>query len=188
MGPALPAGSLVLTTRLEPADVQDGDAVAFRPPARHDTDGRPVLHRVARIDQVRGQAVLRKCGDMHVAIDPWSIPLDGADLGCTQASVPQSGRAVVAGPLGVLLLTLGGGCLAAVHRRARSRGPCRCSAWTCRRPAGAPPSPTPGPASWVTCTTLLTARQPLHLRCSPHGWNAWTIQGETDESLGMLMG
>ena len=105
MGAALPTGSLVLTTRVQPSDVRVGDVVALRPPPPYD-HGRPVLHRVVALDVVGGTPVLRTQGDMNPGPDPWTVPLT-SDLGRARASVPALGRLTAAGRPGAVVLGLG---------------------------------------------------------------------------------
>ncbi len=128
MAPALPAGSLVLTTPVGVEDVRPGLVLAFRPPAPYDTGGRAVLHRVETVtdDSV---VVATTRGDANRTADPWRLSLvPGTQLGQQRLTVPLLGHALAGGrrttvpvAAGALLL-----CAAVVLRRRPL--PCTCSA------------------------------------------------------------
>ncbi len=125
MTPYAPAGSLVLTAPVSGADVRVGDVVAFVPPAPHGGD-RPVMHRVTSTTSTAVGPAMTTRGDANARPDPWTVALDGADLGRVVAVVPLLGRLVMAGPGAALALLAGGAALVGAARLLR-RPACRCS-------------------------------------------------------------
>lgn len=137
MTPYAPAGSLVLTAPVSSAGVAVGDVVAFVPPAPYSAD-RPVMHRVASTSDTASGRAMTTRGDANAHDDPWTVALDGADLGRAVAVVPLLGHLVVAGPAVVLSLLAGAAALVAAARLLR-RPACACA------PSHAPsrsPAPT----------------------------------------------
>jgi len=125
MTPYAPAGSLVLTAPVSGAVVSVGDVVAFVPPAPYSGD-RPVMHRVASTSDTADGRAMTTRGDANAHDDPWTVALDGADLGRAVAVVPLLGHLVVAGPAAVLSL-LGGAVALAVSGRLLRRPVCACT-------------------------------------------------------------
>lgn len=108
MAPYAPAGALVVTTRVDPSAVQVGDVVAFRPPAPYEVAGqRPVMHRVAALEQTSTGLAMTTRGDANPGVDPWLVSLQGADLARVVAVSPVGGQLLAGGRLAVALL-LGG--------------------------------------------------------------------------------
>ena len=130
MSPQVPAGSLVLTTRVAPDALRVGDVIAFAPPLPYRTlGGRPVLHRVASLQEQGGTTVLRTRGDANTAVDPWSIGLrPSATFGRSRVVVPHLGRLVAGGRGSALALVLGAALLLAAAGvvRAGTRATCSC--------------------------------------------------------------
>ncbi|MBF5081504.1 signal peptidase I [Quadrisphaera sp. INWT6] len=125
MTPYAPAGSLVLTAPVGGAEVAVGDVVAFVPPAPYRGD-RPVMHRVASTSTTAQGRAMTTRGDANAHDDPWTVALDGADLGRAVAVVPLLGHLAVAGPAAVLSLLAGAAALAVALRLLRRPG-CACA-------------------------------------------------------------
>jgi len=133
MAPAVPAGSLTLTTRLAVSDVRPGQVVAFRPPPGYtQDDDRLVLHRIVTTTSTPGGVQTVTRGDANTGRDPWTLSLGpDDDLGRERVSVPHLGRIVAGGPLAAACLLLGlaalvlGGTRAS---RATAPGGCTCPA------------------------------------------------------------
>lgn len=140
MAPAVPAGSLVVTTPLDPDRVHEGEVVAFAPPPPHGL-GRPVMHRVVEVTSVGGIPVMRTGGDANPGPDPWTVGLPGADLARARLVLPHLGRVVSGGPTAAMLLAAGGlllvsgASLVAAARRER----CRCPVALDPSVSGSPP-------------------------------------------------
>jgi len=125
MTPYAPAGSLVLTTPVSGAVVGVGDVVAFVPPAPYRGD-HPVMHRVASTSATAQGRAMTTRGDANAHDDPWTVALDGADLGRAVVVVPLAGRFAVAGPAAVLSLLAGALALGVAVRLLR-RPVCACA-------------------------------------------------------------
>jgi len=118
MTPYAPAGALVVTTRVDPGAVEVGDVVAFRPPAPYEVAGhRPVLHRVAALEQTSTGLAMTTRGDANPGVDPWLVSLRGADLARVVAVAPVGGALLAGGRTAVALL-LGGALALGVVARA----------------------------------------------------------------------
>ncbi len=73
MAPALPVGSIVVTTSVPAADIAPGDVITFQPPGR----SYLVTHRVAGVvADVAGPAFVTK-GDANAVQDSWRLPISG---------------------------------------------------------------------------------------------------------------
>jgi len=137
MAPGIPAGSLVLTTRQAPGELQPGQVIAFRPPSGYTAqeNGRLVMHRLVSVSSTPTglQAVTR--GDANASRDPWTLSLTpDADLGRERVSVPHLGRIVAGGPFAAACFLLGLAALGlGVSRITRSAAPTGC---TCSTDAG----------------------------------------------------
>jgi len=85
-----------------------------------------VMHRVASTsDTAQGRAMTTR-GDANAHDDPWTVALDGADLGRAVVVVPLAGRAAMAGPAAVLSLLAGAAALLVGVRLLR-RPVCACA-------------------------------------------------------------
>ncbi|MFJ8311894.1 MULTISPECIES: hypothetical protein [unclassified Streptomyces] len=116
MSPGTPAGSLAVTAPLDPADLEVGQIIALRPPAPFaPEDGKPVLHRVWKLDtQPDGHRSLQTKGDANAAEDSWVLkvpPRGSASYAEVVYSVPRLGAVTqllsAVGPWG-LAAALGG--------------------------------------------------------------------------------
>lgn len=89
MEPAIPVGSYVALTRVDLADVEIGDVVAFEDPVR---PARTVLHRVTAEVVVDGRPALVTKGDANPARDPGAVTADrlrGRVVGVVVNGVPS---------------------------------------------------------------------------------------------------
>jgi signal peptidase len=95
MSPGMPQGSLAVTRPIAPADIREGQVVAFMPPKQWaPADGNPVVHRVAKLDHWVGDVIaMTTKGDNNDGPDPWEINLtDGAGTYAEVIKViPQAG-------------------------------------------------------------------------------------------------
>lgn len=91
MAPAIPTGSLVVVTPVDPADVRVGQVITYQAP----TDGRVVTHRVARVLEGGRQPVVVTKGDANDTADPWAARLTSSPVWTVRFSVPGVGRAIV---------------------------------------------------------------------------------------------
>jgi signal peptidase len=111
MEPAIPLGSAIVATPVDPAQLAVGDAVTFRL-----DDGRArVTHRIARAVVLDGELWFEMKGDANAAPDPALIPAS-AITGVVDLVIPAAGWsialldqpggvALVLGLAGLLLLT-----------------------------------------------------------------------------------
>ena len=84
-------GSLVFDEQISPMQLEVGDVVTFVPPGAHSADGS-VTRRVVAIDDRSFQT--RR--DSAAAVDPWVVPLSGAELQRVAFSLPWVGYPMIA--------------------------------------------------------------------------------------------
>jgi signal peptidase I len=121
MTPGIPIDTLVVAAPVAARDVTVGQVIVFMPPSAYTTPGaRPMVHRVASVETVRGVLEIRTKGDANEAVDPWILDANGTTLFTPVLESPAAGKA--AGFLGTyglpavgLLLVLGM-CSAALRR------------------------------------------------------------------------
>lgn len=89
MAPALPVGSLVVVSPVDPDEVEVGDVLSFHPPGSSAT----VTHRVAGIDRRAGEVVVTTRGDANPAADPAPVRLVGPAWRA-RAVIPFVGTAI----------------------------------------------------------------------------------------------
>lgn len=81
MSPTVPAGSLVVGTRVTPAGVRVGDIVMFVPPSPYRApSGDPIAHRIVGVASRRGARYLTTKGDANAVADPWLIDANHTTL------------------------------------------------------------------------------------------------------------
>ena len=90
MRPAMPEGSMVLTTPLHPEDLRVGDVITYRIPVE---DRRIVTHRVVEIVTPGATPIVRTQGDANNAPDPWTARLTGGTVWKARVAVPKVGYA-----------------------------------------------------------------------------------------------
>lgn len=128
MAPALPTGSLVLTTPVGVEQVRPGMVLAFRPPAPYDAAGRAVLHRVESLTPGRPATVTTR-GDANPTPDAWRLALPpGTQLGQQRLAVPLLGHVLAGGRAAAAPAAAGALLLAAALALRRRPLPCACAA------------------------------------------------------------
>ncbi|MGH7904606.1 MAG: signal peptidase I [Candidatus Dormibacteraceae bacterium] len=102
MTPTIPVGSLVVDTRVPPAQLKVGDVITFQPPGR---PGVLETHRIHSLTPGPNGPVVRTKGDANPVPDAWSVTLTGSGWR-TAFSVPGLGYLMVLAKssLGRLLL------------------------------------------------------------------------------------
>jgi signal peptidase I len=91
MRPTLNPGDVILMESERPADVADGQIVAFHPP------GEPrvtVIHRIRSIARAKHEIVIRTKGDANNAVDPWRATIAGSTVWQEDLKVPWAGYLV----------------------------------------------------------------------------------------------
>ena len=94
MRPALRAGDVVWLEGIAAAQVRRGDVIGFA----HPDHGRPMLHRVARIEDRGGRLAFTTRGDANSGVERWSVRRDDRLGRFVGVRVPAVGRAAVAAP------------------------------------------------------------------------------------------
>jgi signal peptidase len=76
MGDSVPVGSIAVTEKVQPEDVNVGDVILFHPLATS-PDSLPLMHRVVSVREEEGQRVLQTKGDANPTPDPTEVALQG---------------------------------------------------------------------------------------------------------------
>lgn len=87
MAPAIPAGSVVLSTFVPPEAVRVGDVVTLQAPTG---EREVVTHRVTDVERSRDAVHVRTQGDGNPQADPWTAELQGEVLRAS-ATLPWVG-------------------------------------------------------------------------------------------------
>lgn len=74
MAPAVPAGSVLLSSFVPPEEVRVGDVITMSPPSG---DEQVVTHRVTHVERRGGAVLVRTHGDGNAQPDPWTAQLEG---------------------------------------------------------------------------------------------------------------
>ena len=90
MSPTFEAGSMIVQTPVDAADIRVGDVITYRIPVQ---DKRVVTHRVVDIVEPGNRPVVVTQGDGNEEPDPWTARLEG-DTWRTRASIPLLGSAL----------------------------------------------------------------------------------------------
>jgi signal peptidase len=96
MAPALPLGSLVVVTPVDPGRIAVGDVVTFQA-----DNGVVVTHRVVEVDASEADAWLRLKGDANESPDPVPVPVRSV-VGTVAVVLPLAGYLV-----GMLTMPIG---------------------------------------------------------------------------------
>lgn len=116
-------GSLVFDERISATQLEVGDVATFVPPGRDPADGR-VTRRVVVVDD--GAFLTRR--DSAATVDPWVVPLSGAEVERAAFSVPWLGypmiavEAVTLPPWGPAALAIGLAAVLLMLKRGAHRG------------------------------------------------------------------
>jgi len=84
-------GSLVFDEQISPMQLEVGDVATFVPPGADSADGRVTLRVVAIEDRS-----FQTRRDSAAAVDPWVVPLPGAELERAAFSLPWLGYPMIA--------------------------------------------------------------------------------------------
>lgn len=105
MAPAIPAGSVLLSTYVPDEQVRVGDVLTLQAPSG---DREVVTHRVIEVQRREGAVLVRTQGDGNPLPDPWTAELDGEVLR-SSAVLPFLGHPLTAlqSPKAQLLLARG---------------------------------------------------------------------------------
>lgn len=93
MEPAIPGGSVVLVTPMDPERIAVGQIVTYETPLE---DRRVLTHRVVEILERGPHPVVRTKGDRNAAPDPWTARITGPSVWRVRLMVPFAGRAIQA--------------------------------------------------------------------------------------------
>lgn len=77
MAPAIPAGSVLLSTYVPDEQVRVGDVITLQAPTG---DREVVTHRVVEVQPADGAVLVRTRGDGNAQPDPWTARLEGEVL------------------------------------------------------------------------------------------------------------
>jgi len=95
MEPRIHVGSVLLSRRVDPAVVNDGDVITFVTPSMQEAGAAAdpdslTTHRVVNVTQAGGKPSFTTRGDANEDIDPWIVPAESV-LGREVVSVPYFG-------------------------------------------------------------------------------------------------
>lgn len=91
MGPAIPAGSVVVLVRQRPRDIRVGQVVTYQVPVG---DHQVVSHRVTEVVSGGDHPVFRTKGDANAADDAWTAQVSGDTVWRVGYAVPKLGWAI----------------------------------------------------------------------------------------------
>lgn len=87
MEPAIPLGSMVLISQVDPEDIQVGDVILYAPPT--DTSQR-VTHRVVEVIEEESGLMFRTQGDANEDPDTYAVPQENV-IGKVRLCIPYLG-------------------------------------------------------------------------------------------------
>lgn len=90
MDPAMPIGTLVISTATDAANLRTGDVITFHRP---DGGNVPVTHRIVAIEKTPEGTRFATKGDANQLADPWRVPAD-SNPALVRISVPVLGNLV----------------------------------------------------------------------------------------------
>jgi signal peptidase I len=75
MAPTFEEGDMIVLTRVDAAEIAEGDVVSFERP---DRPGVLITHRVVAVEVDEAGRLLRTKGDANPSVDAWSVPAVGS--------------------------------------------------------------------------------------------------------------
>jgi len=92
MEPAIGAGALAVTSRVDADRVGRGDVIVFHAPT---PDAPVVMHRVTEVVERGPRPVIRTKGDANGRADPWLARIEDDDVWAVRRVVPGAGHVAV---------------------------------------------------------------------------------------------